>query len=82
VLRGVRGVTSTDLVQEPWYEIVLLVRGKGGCTRRVVGATRNRGAGARATRLHLREAGCGSSKIAGTAPSVAVMETPIAPKAP
>ncbi len=54
-LRGVGGDASPDLGAEPWYEIVLLQRGKQGWDSRVVTAVSNRGSAARATRLYLHD---------------------------
>ncbi len=54
-LRGVGGTGSPDLGSEPWYEIVLLERGKKGWTSRVVTSTGNRGSASRATRLYLHD---------------------------
>lgn len=51
VLRGPGGGTRPDLIDEAWYEIVLLEPARGGYSSRVVGTTANRGP--RAPRLHL-----------------------------
>ncbi len=55
VLRGGGGASSPDLGAEPWYEIVLLERGKKGWTSKVVTTVHNRGATQRAPKLHLHE---------------------------
>ncbi|MFN7145402.1 MAG: TolB family protein, partial [Myxococcota bacterium] len=54
-LRGVGGTASPDLGSEPWYEVVLLERGRKGWTSRVVTSTGNRGSASRATRLYLHD---------------------------
>lgn len=54
-LRGVGGGTSPDLGAEPWYEIILLERGKKGWVSSVVTSAGNRGSASRAPRLHLHD---------------------------
>ncbi len=55
VLRGVGGQTNVDLSAEPWFELLLLERGRKGWASRVVTAVGNRGSNNRGPRVFLHD---------------------------
>ena len=55
VLRGVGGEVNPDLGAEPWFELLLMERGRGGWTSRVVTSLPNRGSNNRAQRPFLHD---------------------------